>query len=118
MANQYTEQIKQLEREVLELKTAQELSAKVQSYLYSFIVTDLSGYDSSAGNEKKIRIYFDNPNEIDVFTEFTSFITCWPQIPTYTQQDIKWDVDTGSAITGTRVYVMSNVPIIGAAMVD
>lgn len=120
--NEFAKQIKRLQDELLDLKTAQPLAPMVLSYLYSHTnLTTLPGWE--AGNFSKllkIEYAIGSATDTVIFSEFlTQAITLWPRLPDSNGVQLaKWDAITGGQLTDSSIYIMSNVPVSSLSFVD
>lgn len=113
MATSFEKRIKELQREILELKTAQQLSPRVRSYSKSFTIGgSASQYPNGHG-----RITYE-AGDGDILTGIISDISVWASAPTDTTQEIYLLANTGSAFQNAPIFVMSTRPIAKIEMLD
>ena len=114
MVDDFEKRLMALKREVLELKTAQQLSPRLKGYTKSTTLGQLGATTSSLGH---IRItYGDGDSEI--LTEFISDLSIWPAIPDGDTQDANCLAYTGSAAINAPIFIMSTRPITSVVLVE
>lgn len=113
MAN-FDDEIKEMEREVLELKTGQLAISRIKAYTASTTLSELGATSSSLGH---IRVTYGDADG-EILTEFLSDISIWPAIPSDNTQDANCIAYTGSAALSAPIFIMSTHPISAITLIE
>lgn len=111
MINPLEKQIKDIEQEILALKTSQQLSPRIRCYTYRFTV----GSDQYVNGHGRVT-YGDGDNAI--VADFVSDLSIWPGTPNGNTQDFYASAFTGSAMLNAPIYIMATRPIESVEMLD
>lgn len=114
MTSDFDRIIKEMEREILELKTGQQMTPRIKAYTFSTTLTELGATTSSLGH---IRVTY-GPADGEILTEFVSDISIWPMTPNGDTQDANCQAYTGSAALRAPIFIMSTHPIQGVRLIE
>ena len=103
MATNFDDTTKEMEREVLDLKTGQLATPRIRAYTASTTLRTLGATQSSLGH---IRVIYESADG-EILTEFISDISIWPAIPSGDTQDANCIAYTGSAALDAPIFIMS-----------
>jgi len=112
--NDYTEQLIAMQRELRELKTAQQLSPRIRSYNKTFTLAQLGGDEDTIG---VVKITYED-GAGDILTEFVSDVSIWPSVPTGNEQIINCQTYIGSALLNAPIFVLSTRPIASVQLIE
>lgn len=112
--NDFDQKLIRMERDVRDLKTAQQLSPRIRGYSRQFTLGELSGGQQVKGH---VRITY-GEGQGEILTEFVSDLSIWPATPTGIYQDINCMANTGSAQINAPILVLSTRPITAVTLVE
>ena len=111
--NNFATELKEMQREILELKTAQQLAPHIRSYVKSFTIS-ASPSDYPNGH---LRITY-GAGDGDILTEILTDISVWASTPQNDTQDFYLLAYTASAFQNAPIFVMSTRPIQKIELID
>lgn len=114
MATDFDRIIKEMEREILELKTGQQMTSRIKAYTFRTTLSDLGATTSSLGH---IRVTYGEASG-EILTEFVSDISIWPATPSGSTQDANCMAYTGSAALRAPIFIMSTHPIQSVQLIE
>lgn len=109
----FEQELISMKRELLELKTAQQLSPRIRAYTGSFTLAEIGADEDTIG---VVKITFED-GDGDIMSEYISDVSIWPAIPQGNEQTINCQTFIGSSLLNAPIFILSTRPIASIELV-